>query len=147
LTFGASICDTFSIDILLAGESSNGSRIHQLSEGAERRYFISNARIIMGDDKVTRECGTAYFRFACRGFRAHSPSRPPFSSMNSIPARSSAVRSALTASSETCRRSFSKSTTVESPNPAALASCDWDKSKKERAARHWAGVIFINNFC
>src|SRR5271166_6015458 len=62
--------------------------------------------------------------------------------MNSTPARSRAVRSALTASSETWRRTFSKSTTVERPSPAAFASCDWEISNNDRAARHCVGIIF-----
>jgi len=82
-----------------------------------------------------------YFRLACRGFRSRRPSPPPFSSMNSIPACSKAARIALTAPRETSRRSFSKSTTVESPRSAACASCDWVISNNPRAARHWAGVI------
>jgi hypothetical protein len=82
-----------------------------------------------------------YFRFGCRGFRSRRPSPPPFSSMNSIPARSKAARIASTAAKETCRRPFSKSTTVESPRLAASASCDCVISNSPRAARHWAGVI------
>jgi hypothetical protein len=82
-----------------------------------------------------------YFRFRCRGFRSRRPSPPPFSSMNSIPARSKAASIASTAPGESCRRSFSKSTTVESPRPAASASCDCVISSNPRAARHWAGVI------
>jgi len=81
------------------------------------------------------------FRFGCRGFRSRRPSPPPFSSMNSIPARSKAARIASTAAKETCRRPFSKSTTVESPRLAASASCDCVISNSPRAARHWAGVI------
>ena len=65
-----------------------------------------------------------YFFLGCRRFRSRRPSPPPFSSMNSIPARSKAARIASTAPRETSRRSFSKSTTVESPQPAACASCD-----------------------
>ncbi len=82
-----------------------------------------------------------YFRFGCRGFRSRRPSPPTFSSMNSIPARSKAARIASTAATETCRRPFSKSTTVESPRSAACARCDCVISNSPRAARHWAGVI------
>jgi hypothetical protein len=82
-----------------------------------------------------------YFRFRCRGFRSRRPSPPPFSSMNTIPARSKADRIASTAPGETSRRSFSKSTTVERPRSAARASCDCVISSSPRAARHWAGVI------
>ncbi len=82
-----------------------------------------------------------YFRFGRRGFRSRRPSPPPFSSMNTIPARSKAARIASTAASETSRRPFSKSTTVESPRSAARASCDCVISNSPRAARHWAGVI------
>ena len=82
-----------------------------------------------------------YFRFGRRGFRSRRPSPPPFSSMNTIPARSKAARIASTAARETCRRPFSKSTTVESPRSAACASCDCVISSSPRAARHWAGVI------
>jgi hypothetical protein len=88
----------------------------------------------------------AYFRLGCRGFRRLRPSPPPFSSMNSSPARSRAARIAWTASSETCRRPFSKSTTVESPRSAACASCDCVISRSPRAARHWAGVILSTIF-
>jgi hypothetical protein len=87
-----------------------------------------------------------YFRFGCLGFRRRRPSPPPFSLMNSIPARSKAVRIASTAPGETCRRSFSKSTTVESPRLAACASCDCVISSNPRAARHWAGVIVSTIF-
>ena len=82
-----------------------------------------------------------YFRFGCPRFRSRRPSPPPFSSMNSIPARSKAARIASTAPRETSRRSFSKSTIVESPRSAACASCDCVIPSSPRAARHWAGVI------
>ena len=81
------------------------------------------------------------FCFGCRGFRSRRPSPPPFSSMNTIPARSKAAWIASTAARETSRRPFSKSTTVESPRLAASASCDCVISSSPRAARHWAGVI------
>ncbi len=87
-----------------------------------------------------------YFRFGCRGFRSRRPSPPPFSSMNTIPARSNAARIASTAATETCRRPFSKSTTVERPRSAACASCDCVISSSPRAARHWAGVILSTFF-
>jgi predicted phage-related endonuclease len=87
-----------------------------------------------------------YFFLACRRFRSRRPSPPPFSSMKSIPARSKAARIASTAPRETSRRSFSKSTTVESPRPAACASCDWVIPSSPRAARHWAGVILSTFF-
>jgi hypothetical protein len=81
-------------------------------------------------------------------FRSKRPSPTEFSSMNSMPARCKAVWIAFTASSETNLRSFSKSTTVDRPNLAARASCDWVMPRRARAARHWAGVIgWINNFC
>jgi len=104
--------------------------------------------VAMGDDesallrlwmKKMRRRG--YLRFRCRGFRSRSPSPPPFSSMNSIPACSKAARMASTAPKETSRRSFSKSTIVDSPRSAACASCDCVISSSPRAARHWAGVI------
>jgi hypothetical protein len=81
-----------------------------------------------------------YFCLGCRRFRSLRPCPPPFSSMNSIPACSKAARIASTAPRETSRRSFSKSTTVESPRSAACASCDCVISSSPRAARHWAGV-------
>jgi len=87
-----------------------------------------------------------YFRFGRRDFRSRRPSPPPFSSMNSIPARSKAIRIASTAARETCRRPFSKSTTVDSPRLAASASCDCVISSSPRAARHWAGVILSTFF-
>ena len=91
------------------------------------------------------------FCFGCRGFRSRRPSPPPFSSMNTIPARSKAAWIASTAARETSRRPFSKSTTVESPRLAASASCDCVISSSPRAARHWAGVIgstfFVDTLC
>src|SRR5262249_15877644 len=89
-----------------------------------------------------------HFRF-CR-FRSKRPSPTPFSAMNSMPAPCKAVCIAFTASSETDLRSFSKSTTVDRPNLAARASCDWVMPRRARAARHWAGVIewsiiFVDN--
>ena len=94
--------------------------------------------------------GEAYFRRRCRGFRnADTPCRELPSLVNVIPARSRAFWIACTASSDTCRRSFSKSTTVESPKPAASASLDCVMSNKARAALHCAGVmisiIFVDN--
>jgi hypothetical protein len=103
--------------------------------------------IAMGDDESAllrlwmKKTRRGYFRFRCRGFRSRRPSPPPFSSMNTIPARSKADRIASTTPRETNRRSFSKSTTVERPRPAARASCDCVISSSPRAARHWAGVI------
>jgi hypothetical protein len=93
-----------------------------------------------------RKTWRGYFRFGCRRFRSRRPSPPPFSSMNSIPARSNAARIASTAPRETSRRSFSKSTTVESPRSAAWASCDCVIPSSPRAARHWAGVIVSTFF-
>jgi hypothetical protein len=87
-----------------------------------------------------------YFRRGCRDFRNDMLSTKPFSLVNAIPARSRAFCIALIASLETCRRSFSKSTTVESPTPAANASWDWVISSKARAPRHWAGVILATFF-
>jgi hypothetical protein len=97
-------------------------------EGALLRQWIKKTR-------------RGYFRLGRRGFRNRRPSPPPFSSMNAIPACSKVARIASTACGETCRRSFSKSTTVESPRLAACASCDWVISRSPRAARHWIGVI------
>ena len=90
--------------------------------------------------------GAGYFFLGCRRFRSRRPSPLPFSSMNSIPARSKAARIASTAPRETSRRSFSKSTTVESPRSAACASCDCVIPSSPRAARHWAGVILSTVF-
>jgi hypothetical protein len=84
---------------------------------------------------------SAYFRLLGRGLRASSPTFSPFSEINSMPASSNASRILFTASSETCRRSFSKSTTVDRPNAALSARCDWVMSNNARAARHCAGVI------
>jgi hypothetical protein len=81
-----------------------------------------------------------YFRVLGRGLRTSSPTFSPFSERNSMPASSNASRILFTASSETCRRSFSKSTTVDRPNAALSASCDWVMSNNARAARHCAGV-------
>jgi hypothetical protein len=84
---------------------------------------------------------STYFRLLGRGPRANNPTFSPFSDINSMPASSNASRILFTASSETCRRSFSKSTTVDRPNAALSASCDWVMSNNARAARHCAGVI------
>ena len=94
--------------------------------------------------------GKAYFRLGCRSFRnADTPCRELPSLVNVIPARSRAFWIACAASSDTCRRSFSKSTTVESPRLAASASSDCVMSNKARAALHCAGVmvsiIFVDN--
>ena len=59
---------------------------------------------------------------AGRDFLSLTPAPPPFSGMNSTPAVSSAVRIAAVAFSETARRPRSKSTIVESPSPAVVAS-------------------------
>jgi hypothetical protein len=85
--------------------------------------------------------GSAYLRPGCLGFRRNTPSPKPPLLLNAIPARSRAAWIALTASSDTCRRSFSKSTTVERPRPAASARLDCVMSNKARAALHCAGVI------
>jgi len=72
-----------------------------------------------------------------------TPGRLPL--VNSTPLCSSALRIADTASSETRRRSRSKSTTVESPKPEAFAKSGCVQSMSARPARHCAGVI--NIFC
>jgi hypothetical protein len=84
---------------------------------------------------------STYFRLLGRGLRASNPTFSPFSEINSMPASSNASRILFAASSETCRRSFSKSTTVDRPIAALSASCDWVMSNNARAARHCAGVI------
>ena len=63
-----------------------------------------------------------------------------------MPADLSALRIAFTASSETDLRVRSKSTTVESSNPAASASCACVILINERATLHCAGVIASTNF-
>jgi hypothetical protein len=70
-----------------------------------------------------------------------TPGRLP--SVNSTRPCSSAMRMADTASSDTRRRSRSKSTTVESPKPEAFAKSGWVQSTSARPARHCAGVINI----
>jgi hypothetical protein len=85
--------------------------------------------------------GGTYFRVLGRGLRTSSPTFSSFSERNSMPASSNASRILFAASSETWRRSFSKSTTVDRPNAALSASCDWVMSNNARAARHCAGVI------
>ena len=126
------------------------SRIGRLVKRWTGAELINPERSLVatGDDETAllRLCmkkmrRRGYFRFRCRGFRSRRPSPPPFSSMNSIPARSNAARIASTAAREISRRPFSKSTTVESPRSAARASCDCVISNSPRAARHWAGVI------
>jgi hypothetical protein len=86
----------------------------------------------------------AYFRPGCLGFCRNTPSPKRPSLLKAIPERSRAIRIALTASSETCRRSFSKSTTVERPRSALWARSDCVMSNKARAALHCAGVISTN---
>lgn len=139
-------------------EDLSGNLIVQLgvvTESLNRHWFACNngrdalinpkkLLVAIGDNKTPRlrtETRRGYFRRGRRDFRRRRPSPPPFSSMNSIPARSKAARIASTAPAETCRRPFSKSTTVERPRPAACASCDCVISNSPRAARHWAGVI------
>jgi hypothetical protein len=58
----------------------------------------------------------------------------PLSEINPIPARSTATRIASTASAETSRRRFSKSTMVESPKSAAVANSDCVISRRPRRA-------------
>jgi YqaJ-like viral recombinase domain len=100
------------------------------------------AGILVGElDAYVELRGPAYLRPGCLGFRTNTPSPKPPLLLNAIPARSRAAWIALTASSDTCRRSFSKSTTVERPRPAASARLDCVMSNKARAALHCAGVI------
>jgi hypothetical protein len=100
------------------------------------------AGILVGElDAYVELRGPAYLRPGCLGFRRNTPSPKPPLLLNAIPARSRAAWIALTASSDTCRRSFSKSTTVERPRPAASARLDCVMSNKARAALHCAGVI------
>jgi hypothetical protein len=132
---------------------------HELTSGAGRATpepreggRALQSEKIAGDEESSLLCPSmrktwrGYLRFGCRRFRSRRPSPPPFSSMNSIPARSKAARIASTAPRETSRRSFSKSTTVESPRSAAWASCDCVIPSSPRAARHWAGVILSTFF-
>jgi hypothetical protein len=67
---------------------------------------------------------SAHFLGDRRVLRKRTPSPPPFSSINSIPVFSNVALIAKTASSETWRRSFSKSTIVERPNPEFCARID-----------------------
>jgi hypothetical protein len=121
--------------------------------GHQRRPEVGSAgrNPPLDDDAKTKAVlAICYFRRECRGLRSNdTPSPEPPSLVNAIPARSSAFRIAWTASLDTCRRSFSKSTTVESPRPAASASSDCVMSIKARAALHCAGVmastIFVDN--
>src|SRR5262245_48773095 len=66
--------------------------------------------------------------------------------MNSMPARCKAVWIALTASSESNLRSFSESTTVDRPNLATRASCDWVMPRKTRRARDPSGRTWASRF-
>src|SRR6266568_4120084 len=95
-----------------------------------RRAFIdgSEAQIILGDDeaallRLRRERHRGYLRL--RGFRKRTPSPPPFSSRNTMPAASSARCSLARASSET-RGPVPVSTrfTVGRDSPARVASAD-----------------------
>ena len=89
-----------------------------------------------------------YFHPGCLRFCRNTPSPKRPSLLKAIPERSRAIRIALTASSETCRRSFSKSTTVERPRSALWARSDCVMSNKARAALHCAGfisTIFVDN--
>ena len=96
------------------------------------------------DDLDQFDAVVDYFRLGCRGFRSRRPSPSPL--VNSIPTRWRAICIAFKAPSETIRLSFSKSTTVERPSPAARASCDWVISRRARAARHWPGLIVSTIF-
>jgi len=125
---------------------TSGAGRATLNQGRAAELF-NPEKLAIGDEESSLLCPSmrktwrGYFRLGCRRFRSRRPSPPPFSSMNSIPARSKAARIASTAPRETSRRSFSKSTTVESPRSAAWASCDCVIPSSPRAARHWAGVI------
>jgi len=133
------------------GQVSRGVR-RRIGRTVIRRITVElinpeRSLVAKGDDEIAllrlwiTKMRRGYFRLGCRGFRSRRPSPPPFSSMNSIPARSKAARIASTAATETCRRPFSKSTIVESPRSAARASSDCVISSSPRAARHWPGVI------
>ena len=121
--------------------------VQSLARQAEIRWMA----VTLDDDaKTNAVLPIHYFRRGCFGLRSNdTPSPEPPSLVNAIPARSSAFRIAWTASLDTCRRSFSKSTTVENPRPAASASSDCVMSIKARAALHCAGVmastIFVDN--
>jgi hypothetical protein len=124
---------------LIGGQSWPGNlRIPQSNPGAAFSASQPRTSIVSGTNAVP---SSTYFRLPGRGLRASSPTFSPFSEINSMPASSNASRILFTASSETCRRSFSKSTTVDRPNAALSASCDWVTSNNARAARHCAGVI------
>ena len=74
-------------------------------------------------------------------FFSLTPGPSPFSSTKITPAFSRAVRIAAIASAETDRRARSKSTTVDNPSDADLASFGCVQSNSARAARDCAGVI------
>jgi hypothetical protein len=74
-------------------------------------------------------------------FRSRTPGPPPFSSMNSMPRATKACLIAWIATTDTWRRFFSKSTTVDNPNVAAAASSLCVSSNSARAALHWPGVM------
>ncbi len=140
-----------------SGQRSKRSSPHQPPPHEPARTELINPEKLLVDNENAQlslrsiKPRPDYFRFGRRGFRSRRPSPPPFSSKNSIPARSKAARIASTAASETSRPPFSKSTTVESPRSAARASCDCVISNSPRAARHWAGVIgstfFVDTPC
>jgi hypothetical protein len=87
------------------------------------RWVVSSRRTYLG--------GLRNWRFLSR-----TPGPPPFSSMNSTPARSSALRMALCVSGGIERLIFSKSTIVDSPSPAAWASSGWVMFNSARAPLH-----------
>ena len=68
--------------------------------------------------------------------RSRTPGPPPFSSMNSTPRAAKACLMARIATTDTCRRCFSKSTIVDNPKVAASASSPCVSSNNARAALH-----------
>lgn len=133
-----------------AGSMEPGLRAHirrgrilviiALGAKVRRQVVVAGSPQLIGSEILGRVAAAPYPPSAF--FASRTPAPPPGSSgMNSTPFRSRAARISATALSETCRRCFSRSTIVDKPTLASVASWPWVISISARAARHCAGVM------
>jgi hypothetical protein len=140
-------------DRLAVGASRAGTGVSPVPPQSRPRegYFCMRSRATSGRVQIRPSChvwasvrsgAPAYLRLpGGGGFRRRTPGPPPFSSVNSTPADSSAC---LMTWSVDLRGSLFPASTwriVTTPTLAASASCCWLQSRRPRAARHWAAVI------
>ena len=114
-------------------EDWSGDLLVQLGTATEqlnRRWYEKNT------EQVDMPWAPHTQRVRLPGLRRRTPCPPPFSSMNSTPALSRARCILAIASSDTVRRSRSKSTTVDKPIFAAVATCGCVISSSALALRH-----------